>query len=85
MDVWELMRSPRCAPLVFGHRGGGPVDVTGLEQLLLRLSRMAGDLPELAEMDFNPVLARADSVLVVDARVRLGPARTVDPHLRRLR
>ncbi|MGA5407913.1 GNAT family N-acetyltransferase [Streptomyces lavendulocolor] len=85
VDVRELMRAPRCAPLVFGHRGGGPVDVPGLEQVLLRLSRMAADLPELAELDFNPVLARRESVVVVDARVRLRPARPVDPYLRRLR
>ncbi|RST17659.1 GNAT family N-acetyltransferase [Streptomyces sp. WAC05374] len=85
VDVRELMRAPHCAPLVFGHRGGGPVDVAGLEQVLLRLSRMACDLPELAEMDFNPVLARAESVMVVDARVRLRSAHAVDPYLRRLR
>ncbi|CAM5447674.1 hypothetical protein [Streptomyces afghaniensis 772] [Streptomyces afghaniensis] len=38
--------------------GTGPVVLPGLEQLLLRLSRMASDLPQLAEVDFNPVLAR---------------------------
>lgn len=79
------MTSPRCAPLLFGARGGGAVDLGGLEQLLLRLSRMATDLPQLAEADFNPVLATPDGVTVLDARIRLVPCRPQDPYLRRLR
>ncbi|MCQ4042297.1 GNAT family N-acetyltransferase [Streptomyces rubrisoli] len=84
-DVHALIRAPRCAPLLFGHRGGDPVDLEGLEQLLSRLSRMACDLPELAEADLNPVVARPDGVLALDARVRLLPRRAQDPYLRRLR
>ncbi|MDF3288704.1 bifunctional acetate--CoA ligase family protein/GNAT family N-acetyltransferase [Streptomyces silvisoli] len=84
-DVHALIRMPRCAPLLFGQRGGGPVDLEGLEQLLSRLSRMACDLPELAEADLNPVVARPDGVLTLDARVRLLPRRAQDPYLRRLR
>ncbi|MFD4511161.1 GNAT family N-acetyltransferase [Streptomyces sp. NPDC058457] len=84
-DVHDLITSPRCAPLLFGTRGDGPVDLEGLEQLLQRLSRMAADLPQLAEADFNPVLATPDGVTVLDARVRLLPRRPQDPYLRRLR
>ncbi|MFD7445663.1 GNAT family N-acetyltransferase [Streptomyces sp. NPDC059909] len=84
-DAHDLIGAPRCAPLLFGHRGDPPVDLAGLEQLLLRLSRMAGELPQLAEADFNPVLARAAGISVVDARLRLLPRRSVDPYLRRLR
>ncbi|GGV65848.1 acyl-CoA synthetase [Streptomyces longisporoflavus] len=84
-DVHDLITSPRCAPLLFGHGGGGPVDLEGLEQLLHRLSRMAGDLPQLAEADFNPVLARPGGVTALDARVRLLPRTAHDPYLRRLR
>ncbi|MGW5213452.1 bifunctional acetate--CoA ligase family protein/GNAT family N-acetyltransferase [Streptomyces sp. NPDC004051] len=84
-DVHDLMTSPRCAPLLFGARGDGPVDLGRLEQLLLRLSRMAADLPQLAEADFNPVLATPDGVTVLDARIRLVPCRPQDPYLRRLR
>ncbi|MER6623961.1 GNAT family N-acetyltransferase [Streptomyces sp. NPDC000931] len=83
--VHDLMTSPRCAPLLFDARGGGAVDLGGLEQLLLRLSRMATDLPQLAEADFNPVLATPDGVTVLDARIRLVPCRPQDPYLRRLR
>ncbi|MFF2848833.1 GNAT family N-acetyltransferase [Streptomyces sp. NPDC058001] len=84
-DVHDLITSPRCAPLLFGYRGQGPVDLEGLEQLLLRLSWMATDLPQLAEADLNPVMARPDGVTPLDVRVRLVPRRIPDPYLRRLR
>ncbi|MFE2264514.1 bifunctional acetate--CoA ligase family protein/GNAT family N-acetyltransferase [Streptomyces griseosporeus] len=84
-DVHDLITAPRCAPLLFGAAGGRPADLEGLEQLLLRLSRMASDLPQLAEADFNPVLAARDEVTVLDARVRLLPRPPQDPYLRRLR
>lgn len=84
-DVHDLITAPRCAPLLFGADGSGPVDLEGLEQLLLRLSRMASDLPQLAEADFNPVLATPGGVSVLDARIRLMPSRPHDPYLRRLR
>ncbi|MCB5180874.1 bifunctional acetate--CoA ligase family protein/GNAT family N-acetyltransferase [Streptomyces antimicrobicus] len=84
-DVTELVGAPRCAPLLLGHRGAAPVDLEGLRQLLARLSRMAGDLPQLAEADLNPVIARPDGIDIVDVRVRLAPSRAYDPYLRRLR
>jgi len=84
-DVHDLITAPRCAPLLFGAHGSRPVDLEGLEQLLLRFSRMASDLPQLAEADFNPVLAAPGGVSVLDARVRLLPSRPQDPYLRRLR
>jgi hypothetical protein len=84
-DVHDLITSPRSAPLLFGAHGNGPVELGELEQLLLRLSRMAADLPQLAETDFNPVLATPGGVTVLDARIRLAPCRPQDPYLRRLR
>ncbi|MER6537016.1 GNAT family N-acetyltransferase [Streptomyces sp900105755] len=84
-DVHDLITAPRCAPLLFGTHGNGPVDLERLEQLLLRLSRMAADLPQLAEADFNPVLAAPGGVTVLDARLRLLPRHSQDPYLRRLR
>ncbi|MFD4137803.1 GNAT family N-acetyltransferase [Streptomyces sp. NPDC058572] len=84
-DVHDLISTPRCAPLLLGHRGARAVDVGCLEQLLLRLSQLAGDLPELGEADFNPVIAGPDGVAVADVRIRLTPSRTYDAYLRRLR
>ena len=85
-DVHDLITAPRCAPLLFGANGIGPVDLEGLEQLLLRLSRMATDLPQLAEADFNPVLAttRPASPCSTHASACCR-ARPHDPYLRRLR
>uniref|UniRef100_A0AAU2UYE3 Bifunctional GNAT family N-acetyltransferase/acetate--CoA ligase family protein n=1 Tax=Streptomyces sp. NBC_00003 TaxID=2903608 RepID=A0AAU2UYE3_9ACTN len=85
LDVHDLITAPRCAPLLFGQGGNGPVDLEGLEELLLRLSRMACDLPQLAEADFNPVLARPGGVTALDVRVRLLPRKADNPYLRRLR
>ncbi len=73
-DAAELVRSLRSSPLLFGYRGSAPVDTTALEDLLLRLSRLGEQVPELAELDLNPVIARPGSVVVVDWRMRLTPA-----------
>ncbi|MET7380605.1 GNAT family N-acetyltransferase [Streptomyces sp. NPDC005526] len=84
-DVRELITSPRCSPLLFGYAGSPAADLEGLEQLLHRLSRMACDLPQLAEADLNPVLAGPHGVTALDVRVRLVPRHPHDPYLRRLR
>ncbi|MFC5720921.1 GNAT family N-acetyltransferase [Streptomyces gamaensis] len=84
-DVDELIGAPRCSRLLSGVPGGTRVDLGALEQLLLRLSRMACDLPELAEADLNPVVAAPGGVIALDARLRLLPRRAHDPYVRRLR
>ncbi|MFE0515661.1 GNAT family N-acetyltransferase [Streptomyces sp. NPDC058964] len=85
LDVHDLLTSPRCSPLLFGYAGSPAADLGGLEQLLHRLSRMASDLPELAEADLNPVMAGPRGVTTLDVRVRLAPRHPRDPYLRRLR
>lgn len=84
-DVRELTEAPRFAPLLHGYRGAEPVDMEAVEQLLLRLSRMSADLPQLAEADLNPVVAGPTGAVVADVRVRLAPRTRHDPYLRRLR
>jgi acyl-CoA synthetase (NDP forming) len=84
-DAAALIRSIRAAPLLRGHRGSQAADVPALQDVLMRVSRLADDLPQVAELDLNPVIARPDGVHVVDARVRLLPALPTDPYLRRLR
>jgi acyl-CoA synthetase (NDP forming) len=84
-DAAEMIREIRSAPLLFGHRGTPRADVAALADRLLRVSRLADDLPEVAELDLNPIIAHADGVSAVDARVRLTPVEPQDPFLRRLR
>jgi hypothetical protein len=53
---------------------------------LLRVSALAADVPELAELDLNPVVVQEQGVVVVDAKMRLAPPVAVpDEHVRRLR
>jgi acyl-CoA synthetase (NDP forming) len=70
-DARELVRSVRGFPLLEGYRGAPPGDVAALEELLQRVSQLAGDHPEIAEMDLNPlkVLPPGRGCVVVDARV----------------
>jgi len=84
-DADDLIHGVHAAPLLFGHRGTAPVDTAALADLLLRVSRLADDLPEVAELDLNPVIATKDGAQAVDARIRVGPARPRDPFLRQLR
>jgi acetate---CoA ligase (ADP-forming) len=73
LDAREMVRSLRTSPLLFGYRGSPPADVDALEQLLLRVGRLAEELPEVAELDCNPVIASPDGVTVVDVKVRVVP------------
>jgi acyl-CoA synthetase (NDP forming)/GNAT superfamily N-acetyltransferase len=84
-DADELIRSIRAAPLLLGHPGAPGADLTALRDLLLRASRMADDLPQIAELELSPVFARPDGIQAVDARIRLQAAEPADAHLRRLR
>jgi hypothetical protein len=56
---------------VRGFRGAPPADGDALGDLLLRLSRLGEDVPAVAELDLNPVLALPDGCVAVDARVRV--------------
>ena len=84
-DADTLIRSVKAAPLLLGHRGSPPADLQALRGLLLRVSRLAGDLPEITDLDLNPVIARPDGVFAVDARIKVAPYTPQDPFLRRLR
>ena len=84
LDAAEMVRALRAAPLLFGYRGTPPADVAALETLLLRVARLAEDLPELAELDLNPVIAHRQGLAAVDVKARVAPAVPQDDDLRRL-
>ena len=85
-DAHELVRSLRTSPLLFGYRGSPPLDVAALEDLILRVARLAQDVPEITEMDLNPIIVHEHGVTVVDAKVRCAPAPVrLPPELRRMR
>jgi acyl-CoA synthetase (NDP forming)/GNAT superfamily N-acetyltransferase len=83
-DAEEMIHAVHATPLLAGDQGTPPADTATLADALLRVSRLADDLPEVSEMDLNPVLARPDGVWCVDVRVRISPAEPRDPFLRRL-
>ena len=76
VDAAELIREPRAAPLLSGYRGEPPVKLDALEDLALRLNRLADDLPEVRSLVLDPVLAGPDGVAVSGARIVLGPPPT---------
>jgi acetyl coenzyme A synthetase (ADP forming)-like protein len=71
LDAEELVRTGKAGRLVAGFRGTPAADEAALVDLLVRLSLLVRDLPEVAELDLNPVLALPDRCLAVDARVRV--------------
>ena len=80
-DAGKLIRSIRSLPLLT-DRGA---DLEALQDLLLRVGRLADDLPEVTGLELNPVIAGPDGTAVVNARVSVAPTQAKDPYLRRLR
>jgi acyl-CoA synthetase (NDP forming) len=73
-DARELVEEGKAGRLVRGFRRA-PADAEALVDLLLRLSRLGEDVPEIAELDLNPVLALPQGCVAVDVRVRVEPVR----------
>ncbi|MGY1711222.1 GNAT family N-acetyltransferase [Geodermatophilus sp. SYSU D00758] len=92
-DAAELVRAPRAWPLLNGYRGSEPVDVAALEDLLLRVARLADDLPEVLRLSLEPVIVGPPdpwhggrSLVIAGATVRVGPPTArVPPGPRRMR
>ena len=80
IEVDELVSSGKAAKLVAGVRGAPRADRAAVADVLHRLGRLADDLPEVAELDLNPVIALPDRCVAVDARVRVRrPAVATSP------
>ncbi len=76
VDVEKMLAGLRMRPMLDGYRGRPPADVAALEDLRQRINAMVEDLPEIAELDLNPVFVRerGGGVAAVDARIRVTPA-----------
>jgi acyl-CoA synthetase (NDP forming) len=93
LDAAELVRAPRAWPLLDGYRGSEPVDVGALEDLLLRVARLAEDRPEVLQLRLEPVIVGPPSpwhggrsLVVAGGRGFVGPPTArVDPGPRRMR
>jgi acetyl coenzyme A synthetase (ADP forming)-like protein len=76
-DAYEMVRGIRGSRLLQGYRGHPPADLAALENVLLRLSRLVEEIPEIVELDLNPILALppGQGGQIVDARIRVEPTR----------
>jgi acyl-CoA synthetase (NDP forming) len=85
LDAAEQVRSLRASPLLFGYRGSPRVAVDALEDVLQRVARLAARIPEITELDLNPVIVSPAGAVAVDCRVRVArvPA-GAPPGLRRM-
>jgi acetyl coenzyme A synthetase (ADP forming)-like protein len=84
-DARRQIRSLRAAPLLFGYRNTPLCDVEALEEMMLRVAQLAVNVPELSELDLNPVTVSPAGAVAVDVKVRLRPTVGADPLARRLR
>ncbi|MCW2856872.1 MAG: family N-acetyltransferase [Marmoricola sp.] len=72
-DAARALRSLRIWPLLQGYRGSAALDTASLEQLIVNLGHLADDVPEVCELDLNPVMVTEAGARVVDVKVRLHP------------
>jgi len=70
-DAAEMIREIKGYPLLEGYRGQEPVDVSNLEEMLLKVSEFVEKRPEIKEIDLNPIFAYSRGAIAVDARVIL--------------
>ncbi len=71
-EAARAIRSLRIWPLLDGYRGATPIDTAGLEEIVVALGELALDVPEIAELDLNPVMCTPAGTALVDVKVRLA-------------
>jgi acetate---CoA ligase (ADP-forming) len=74
LDAQEMLRSLKTFPLLDGYRGAPRADIAAIEDVLLRVSAMVEEHPEIVELDLNPLIATPEGAVIVDARVRIQDA-----------
>jgi acetate---CoA ligase (ADP-forming) len=78
-DARAMLGELRGAKILTGYRGHPGVDLDGIAEIVVAVSRLALDRPEIVELDLNPVIAGPDRALAVDARVLWDRARAESP------
>lgn len=71
LDVDEMITEIKGYPLLTGIRGEEPKDINTLKDIIIRISKMAIDNPEIKEVDLNPIIVHEKGVSIVDARIIL--------------
>jgi acetyltransferase len=74
----QMLESLKIYPLLKGYRGSPQKNIEGLIQVLIRLSYLAADYPEIKELDINPLLVTPTDVIALDARIVLDRSLPVD-------
>ncbi len=69
----SMVNSLRASPLLDGFRGAVPVSKSALISIVEQVARIAEEVPELVELDLNPVIVTAEGALIVDCKARLAP------------
>ena len=68
-----MVREIKSSPLLFGYRGSEVVDVAAVERLMLRVSQLQHDLPQVRSLDLSLVLAGAEGASVLTTAIRVEP------------
>ena len=84
-DVRRALRGLKCWPLLEGFRGSAPADVESLVDLVVAVGALADDVPEVAEIDINPLMVSPAGCALVDVKLRLQRALSESDSLRQLR
>ena len=74
LSAMDMIEKTRVNRRLTGYRGTAPVDRKPIAEVLTKMSRMVADLPEIEELDFNPLLADKDGLVITDAGVRIESA-----------
>ncbi len=72
LDVDTMIKEIKGYPLLAGIRGEKQKDIAVLKDIIIRISQMAVDHPEIREVDLNPIIAHEKGASVVDARILIG-------------
>ena len=83
-DADEMLTAFHAGARLFDPHHSPPLDRRAAVDTVVLIGRLADELPEVAELDLNPVVVGADGCVVVDARIRVAPVAPVDPTLRAL-